>query len=236
MTNIMLGEFLGTAIILLFGNGTNAANTLNKSFAKGTGWVFIAFGWGLGVFAGIVVSNPLSGAHLNPAVSLAMLMQQAISLPEFVIYFGAQLMGAIFGSWLVYQLYYDHFTASLENKSLGGVFFTNAASANTMRNLLSEVVGTFILVLFILNTAHDTSASSLFVPFLIVGIGIALGSLTGYAINPVRDLGPRLMYTFTRLSGHCKDTNWSYAWIPIIGPLLGAGLATLVYQFMVTLL
>ncbi|MGL4382830.1 MAG: MIP/aquaporin family protein [Bacilli bacterium] len=229
MDKIIIGELIGTCILIIFGLGTCAANALNKSYAKGSGWVFIVFGWGLGVFAGIIVSAPLSGAHLNPAVSLSFLLQETITLPEFLAYVGAQLAGAFIGAFIVYQLYYDHFVDSMKDGPLGGVFFTGPAIPNRARNFASEIVGTFILVLFILMLAKDAGANSLFVPFLVVGVGIALGSLTGYAINPARDLGPRLFYSLTQLN---KDgsANWGYAIVPIVGPLLGSALATLVYM------
>lgn len=234
MDKIFIGELLGTLVLILFGAGTCAANSLVKSYARNAGWVFIVFGWGLGVFAGIIVSNPLSGAHLNPAVSLAFFMQGSIIFSEFAVYVVAQLIGAFLGAGLIYQLYFNHFHIE-KQAGLGGIFFTEPAIKDTKRNLLSEMVGTFMLVLFIMMLAHDSTAGSLYVPFVVVGIGIALGSLTGYAINPARDLGPRLLYSLTKLNKN-KSANWGYAWIPVLGPLLGGALASAMYTMLVNYL
>lgn len=229
MDKIFIGELIGTFVLILFGAGTCAANSLKKSYAHNTGWVFIVFGWGFGVFAGAMVSAPLSGAHLNPALSIAFFAKGDMTISQLGVYVLAQMIGAILGSALVYQLYYEHFRAEEELKTpCGGIFFTGPAVRNIPRNLLSEIVGTFILVIFILMVGHDKTSNSLFVPFLIVGIGIALGSLTGYAINPARDLGPRIMYSLTKLN-KMHPADWSYAFVPVLGPIIGGLLATGLY-------
>ncbi|WP_423364290.1 MIP/aquaporin family protein [Mycoplasma sp. P36-A1] len=233
MEKIIIGELLGTFVLILFGTGTCAANSLRKSYAQNTGWVFITLGWGFAVFAGIIVSSPLSGAHLNPAVSLGFFLQGSMSIVELLAYIGAQLVGAILGAAAVYQLYYHHFY--VEDEDYGGVFFTAPAIKDSVRNFFAELVGTATLVLFIMMMAHDKSANSLFVPFMIVAIGIALGSLTGYAINPVRDFGPRIVYSLTKM-GKKYSANWSYAWVPIVGPLCGAVVASLIYTLMLNYL
>lgn len=231
--NILFGEIIGTMILIIFGVGTNAANSLNKSYAKGSGWVFIVFGWGLGVFAGSLVSNPLSGGHLNPAVSFTLLLQNSITLSQFFTYFIAQIVGSFLGAAVVYQLYYDHFQET--EGHLGTVFYTGPSILNYTRNMLSEIIGTFILVIFILQLSSDSSATSMFVPLVVVGIGICLGSLTGYAINPARDFGPRLLYSFTKLANKHK-TDWKYAVIPFIGPLLGGAISYFVFNIMENLI
>lgn len=233
--NILIGEILGTFALVLLGTATVAAVSLKKSPANGAGWVFIALGWGMGVFAGIVIATPFSGAHLNPAVSFAFYAIGDITLSQLFIYLIAEMIGAFLGAFVTFILYYDFFKATEDQKTILGVFSTSPTIENPVRNILSETVGTFILVLFILMTTVSENISMLFVPMLVVGIGIALGSLTGYAINPARDLGPRLFHAIMPLK-HKGDSNWKYSYVPIFGPILGGLLAAGTFSIIITYL
>lgn len=229
---MIFAEFIGTFILILFGTGTCAAATLDKSSAKDSGWVFIAFGWGFAVLAGSLITIPISGGHLNPAVSLAFLLTGDLSFGMFIGYVLAQLIGAFCGAFLTYQLYYDYFAAN-ESGELLSIFATSPTIKNTPRNYLSEIVGTFILVLFILGTTLYINLAPIFVPLVVVAIGISLGNLTGYAINPARDLGPRLMYALCVKHERKQDPNFGYQHIPIFGPLFGSLFAVIIFAFMI---
>lgn len=228
MLNILVGEIIGTAVLILIGTSTCAAVSLNKSPAKGDGWVFITFGWGLGVLAGIIVSMPISGAVLNPAVAFGLFVTSSISFIELIVYIIAEMIGALIGAYLTYQLYYNHFAQTTDSHTIFSVFATSPSIKDSKRNLLSEIVGTFILVLFILMCSLDSSLGAIYVPLVVIAIGIALGSLTGYAINPARDLGPRIIHYLVKIE-HKGPSNWQYAWIPIVGPLTGGLLAGLLF-------
>ncbi|WOO87131.1 MIP/aquaporin family protein [Mollicutes bacterium LVI A0039] len=229
---MILAEFIGTLILILIGTGTCAAVTLDKSPAKDSGWVFITLGWGFAVLAGALITIPISGGHLNPAVSLAFLLNGSLSFGLFCGYVVAQILGAMTGSFLMYQLYYDYFK---ENQSgeLVGIFATGPTIKNIPRNYLSEIVGTFLLVLFILGTTLYTDLAPIFVPLVVVAIGIALGNITGYAINPARDLGPRLTYALFVKHPKKGPANFWYQHVPVFGPLIGSALAVLLFTIMI---
>ncbi|MBL0701752.1 MAG: aquaporin family protein [Spiroplasma sp.] len=228
MESILIGEILGTGVLILMGVGTCAAVSLTGSSAKGSGWVFIALGWGLGVLAGIIVSAPLSGAHLNPAVTTGFLVTGDITGAEFATYIAGQMIGAMLGATLVFILYYDFFKQTEDKGTILGTFSTGPTIPNVTLNVLSEVTGTFVLVFFILMTTV-APVGPVYVPLLVVGIGISLGGLTGYAINPARDLGPRIVHALIPLKQK-GDSNWQYSWIPIVGPLAGGALAAVVFM------
>ncbi len=229
MWELFLAEFIGTAILLFLGTSTSAAVSLKKSPAYGSGWVFIAFGWGFAVMAGALITIPISGGHLNPAVSLAFLLNGTLTLQTFFVYVVAQVLGAFVGAFLTYQVYYDYFKLE-DNDALVTIFATLPTVKNIKRNYLSEILGTFILVIFILGTTLYTDLPPIFVPLVVVSIGISIGNITGYAINPARDLGPRLMY---RLFINRGEVGFWYQHVPIVGPLIGSALATLVFSLMV---
>ncbi|MBM3402868.1 MAG: aquaporin family protein [Bacteroidetes bacterium] len=232
-------EFLGTAILILLGNGVVANVVLTGTKGNGSGWIVITTAWALAVFAGVVVSAPYSGAHLNPAVTFALAISgkfQWIQVPTYIL---AQMLGAMLGSSIVWLKYKDHF-AITEDKGLKlAAFCTGPAIRNKLSNLISEIIGSFVLlfVMFyftnaeIVNTKTPVGLGSLGaipVMFLIWAIGLSRGGTTGYAINPVRDLGPRIKYAILPVAGK-GNGDWSYAWIPVLGPMIGAAFAAWFY-------
>jgi len=234
-----LAEFLGTTLLLLLGNGVVANVILNKTKGNGSGWIAITTAWALAVFVGVVVSGPYSGAHLNPAVTLGLAIVGKFEwalVPSYVL---AQILGAMTGSLLVWLKYIDHFKAT-EDKGLKlAAFSTGPAIRNTFSNLFSEIIGSFVLlfVIFHITSAEiiDTktpvglgSIGAIPVMFLIWAIGLSLGGTTGYAINPVRDLGPRIMHSILPVKDK-GSSDWTYSWIPVVGPMIGASLAAALY-------
>ncbi|MFC7326595.1 MIP/aquaporin family protein [Marinactinospora rubrisoli] len=233
--SIFVGELFGTAILVLFGGGVCAAVTLNRSKAKGAGWVAIAFGWGFGVMAGAYMALPLSGGHLNPAVTLGLALESG-DWPLVPVYFAGQILGSMLGATLVWLTYLGQFRAS--QGPFLGVFSTEPEIRNPAQNLLTEIVGTFALVFVVVATGQNTGLAMsgtgvLIVALLVVGIGLSLGGPTGYAINPARDLGPRIMHQLLPIAGK-GGSDWGYAWIPVVGPviggLVGGGLGMAVYS------
>ncbi|WP_276347855.1 MIP/aquaporin family protein [Daejeonella sp. JGW-45] len=235
-----LAEFLSTAILILLGNGVVANVVLNKTKGNGGGWIVITTAWALAVFVGVVIAGPYSGAHLNPAVTIALAIAGKFEwglVPEYVL---AQLLGAMVGASVVWLKYIDHFRAT-EDKGLKlAAFSTGPAIKNTTANLFSEIIGSFVLlfVIFYITSAEisDTktpvglgSIGAIPVMFLVWAIGLSLGGTTGYAINPVRDLGPRIMHAILPVSEK-GSSEWSYAWIPVVGPIIGGSLAALLYN------
>jgi len=238
--NATVAEFLGTFLLILLGNGVVANVLLNKTKGFDSGWLVITTGWGLAVFTGVVVAGPYSGAHLNPAVTLGLAIAQEFAwqdVPSFMI---AQLAGAFLGAAIVWILYIDHYKATDDASKVLATFSTSPAINNPRNNVISEIIGTFVLVLVVfyisgaelLGTSTTPiglgSVGALPVAFLVWCIGLGLGGPTGYAINPARDLGPRLAHWVLPIS--TKGTSdWSYAWVPVIGPLCGGALAALLY-------
>ena len=227
----ILFEFIGTAILILFGAGVCANVSLKKTLGNRSGWVVISFGWGLAVFVAAFISGPYSGAHLNPAVTLGLAMTGAFT-GNFVGYVIAQMLGAMVGAALVYIMYKPHFDEEEDANAKLGVFCTGPAIKLLFSNFASEVIGTFALVFGILMAAGAQIAGPLPVSLLIVAIGMSLGGTTGYAINPARDLGPRIAHFLLPIKGK-RDSNWSYSWIPVVAPMCGAALAALLYRALV---
>ena len=231
-------EFLGTYIMILLGDGVVACTTLKGSKGYGGGWIVITLAWGLAVMAGVFFAGPYTGAHLNPAVTIGLAMADKFEWAMVVPYIISQVVGAFLGALTVYYFYKDHFNATDDQDTKLGVFATIPAIRNLKRNFLSEVVGTFVLILVILflaergNTAEVGlgSLGAIPVALLVVVIGMALGGTTGYAINPARDFGPRLAHHLLPIKGK-GSSQWKYAWVPIVGPILGAGFAVLVFWF-----
>ena len=223
-------EVVGTFILILLGVGVVANVVLPKTLGNGTGWLLINFGWGIGVFAGVFAAAS-SGAHLNPAVTLGLAVSGAneyapgvpITLTSSLVYVVAQLVGAFLGAvvaWLAYRSHYDEAT-----EPVLGTFSTGPVIANPVNNVITEAIGTFVLLYIILRFGDTPSElGPLAVALLVVGIGASLGGPTGYAINPARDLGPRIAHAVLPIRGK-GDSNWGYAWVPIVGPILGAVLA-----------
>lgn len=227
----LVSEFIGTMILILLGNGVNANVSLQKTYANNSGWIVISFGWGIAVFVAVFVAGESSGAHINPAVTLGLALAGRFPWAEVPGYVLAQLLGAFTGAWLAYLHFRPHFSATADADTKLGIFCTGPAIKSPLGNFLSEVIGTFILVFAVFFLASGEGLGSLNawpVGLLVVGIGLSLGGTTGYAINPARDLGPRLFHALAPISGK-RDSNWGYAWIPIAGPLLGASIAAGVY-------
>lgn len=226
--DIFIWELLGTGVLILLGTGAVASVTLKDSIARpmGAGWVVIVFGWGFAVFAGASIAAP-SGAHINPAVTLALAINGTTPWSQVPIYISAQLIGAIIGatlSWASFKLLFD---AHDDNAGTRGIFCTAPAVRGYGWNVVSEAIATFVLILWIVtNPSANAGLGYAGVAFVVITIGFSLGSTTGYAINPARDLGPRIAYWFLPIPGK-GDADWSYAWVPVVGPLVGAALAAL---------
>ena len=236
MIEKMIFEFLGTMILILMGDGVCANVSLEKSKAKGAGWVVVTFAWGLAVMCGVFVAGPYTGAHLNPAVSIGLALAGSFDWNLVLPYIIAQMLGGFVGAVLVYIYFKDHYDATPDSDAKLGTFCTIPAIRNKWRNLLSEVIGTFVLVYVILaiGNAGNTpelgmgSLGAFPVTFLIVAIGMSLGGTTGYAINPARDLAPRFAHFILPIKGK-RNSDWSYAWVPGVGPVIGGAIAAGLY-------
>ena len=229
-------EFLGTLVLVLLGCGVVACVSLKKSKGEGAGWIVVTLAWGLAVTAGVWIAGPFTGAHLNPAVSIALAASGKFAWGSVMPYICAQILGAIAGAFLVYIFYKDHFDATDNADTKLGVFATIPAIENKSRNFICEVIGTFLLVLIILFLGDSSNSAevglgtigAIPVGLLVVVIGLALGGTTGYAINPARDLGPRIAHFLMPIKGK-GDSHWSYSWVPVLGPIAGGLLAALLY-------
>lgn len=236
MRDIFLGEFFGTMLMIILGAGVVANVNLNKSGQKGGGSVQITIAWGLAVMIPACIFGALTGAHFNPALTIALAFDGQVEWANVPIYAIAQLLGAFCGAVIVYILFKDHYEeTSNEPETVRGTFCTAPSIPNTFRNLFSEIVGTFILVFAIIGFGNVGGAATagvdkIFVYGLIVSIGMSLGGLTGYAINPARDLGPRIAFAILPFTNKA-DANWGYAWIPVVGPIIGGLLAVLLFNF-----
>lgn len=235
-------EFIGTFILILLGNGVVANTVLKGTHSQGGGWIVITAGWGMAVFVGVFITKDISGAHLNPAVTFGLALAGLFEWAKVIPFIVAQMLGAMLGATIVWLHFRDHFKATPEpiNKRL--CFCTKPAIRNFPVNFFSEVVGTFVLVfavLFIhlpqleisgLETAKVGlgSLEALPVGLLVFAIGLSLGGTTGYAINPARDMGPRIVHSLVPIP-HKDPNDWQYSWIPFIGPFVGAAVAVLVY-------
>ena len=231
-----LFEFIGTAILVLFGDGVVASTMLKKSKGENGGWVVITLAWGLAVMLGVFIAGPYSGAHLNPAVTLGLAAAGTFNWSFVLPYIVAQMLGGFVGAVLVYAFYKDHYDATDDPATKLSTFCTIPAIRNYGRNLFSEIVGTFVLVFVILVLATESntpevgmgSLGAFPVAMLIVALGMSLGGTTGYAINPARDLAPRLAHAVLPIRG--KGTNdWAYSWVPVLGPIIGGVLAAGLY-------
>jgi len=255
-SDIFIGETIGTAILILLGAGVVAAVVLKASKARNAGWLAITFGWGFAVLTAVYISAPLSGAHINPAVTLGIAIKDG-EWSNVPIYFAGQLLGAMIGATLAWVAYYGQFRAHLTDREIVGgpgtkstkaveareaqagpvlgVFSTGPEVRNVAMNLATEIIGTFVLVLAVLTQGLNDSGKGLgplgglMVALVVVGIGLSLGGPTGYAINPARDLGPRIVHALLPLPNK-GGSDWGYAWIPVVGPLIGAALAAGLYK------
>ncbi len=237
------GEILGTALLILFGEGTCANVALAKSKGHSAGWIVVVTGWAMGVYVGAFASAAISGAHLNPAVTLGLAMAGKFAWSDVSVYLAAQMIGAMIGAALVWLAYLPHWAQTADPDAKRGVFCTAPAIRRLPANLLCELIATMALMLGIFGIKEavmqpNTGAAvplnmgalgMIPVAFLVWGIGLALGGPTGYAINPARDLGPRIMHALLPIAGK-GHSDWGYAWVPVLGPLLGAAAAAGIYH------
>lgn len=225
-------EFIGTAVLILLGDGVVASNILKKSKGENGGWAVVTLAWGLAVMCGVFIAGPYSGAHLNPAVSVGLAVAGSFAWADVAPYVAAQLLGGFVGAVLVYAFYKDHYDATDDASAKLATFCTMPAIMNKPRNLFCEAVGTFLLVFVILMLATNENTATVGigsigafpVAMLIMAIGMSLGGATGYAINPARDLPPRLAHAILPIKGK-GDSGWGYSWVPVAGPMIGAAAA-----------
>ena len=227
-----LGELLGTFLLILLGNGVVANVLLKDTKGNGAGWVVITLAWGFSVFVAVFVVAGISGAHINPAVTIGLALAGKFSWDMVIGYILAQMIGAILGGFFVWLHYKDHYDITEEADLKLATFSTAPAIRNTISNVISEVIGTFVLVLGVLYMAAPEvglgALDALPVALLVVVIGMSLGGTTGYAINPARDLGPRIAHFLLPIKGK-GSSDWSYSWIPVVGPIIGGAIAALLY-------
>jgi len=241
MTEFM-AEFIGTMILVLLGDGVVANVCLKGTKGNNSGWIVITIGWGLAVFTAVMVSGEFSGAHINPAVTVGLAAAGAFAAAKVPMFIAAQLMGGATGAFLVWVFYKDHFDISTDKGAILAVFCTGPEIRKPLRNTISEIIGTFVLIMAVLYAADpkvtlDTSEikvgmgslGAIPVAFVVMAIGLSLGGTTGYAINPARDIGPRLIHALVPIENK-GQSDWGYSWIPVVGPILGALLAVLTYS------
>jgi glycerol uptake facilitator protein len=230
-----VGEIVGTALLITLGDGVVANVVLNQSKGQNSGWIVITFGWAIAVFTGVYASAAASGAHLNPAVTFALATMGDFPVASIPSYLLGQLLGAAIGSLLVWLMYRQQFDATPDQTAKLAVFCTIPSIKNYGANLLTEVLATFVFIfaiLFITKPEMKIGAlDALPVGLLVLGIGLSLGGPTGYAINPVRDFGPRLMHFILPIKGK-GSSDWGYAWVPVLGPSIGGILAALVFKWL----
>lgn len=251
-SDIFIGETIGTAVLILLGGGVCAAVTLKRSKAQNAGWLAITFGWGFAVLTAAYLAGGVSGAHLNPAVTIGLAIKGGTEWGDVPLYLASQLLGAMIGALLVWATYLGQFQAHLTDPELVersksaearesaagpvlGIFSTGPEIRHTAQNLLTEIIATVVLVLAILTQGLNNEGKGLGVlgalitSLVVVGIGLSLGGPTGYAINPVRDLGPRIVHALLPLPNK-GGSDWGYAWIPVVGPLIGGAIAGGIYE------
>jgi glycerol uptake facilitator protein len=231
-----IAEVIGTMLLIILGNGVVANVVLKNTKGNGSGWIVITFGWAMAVFVAVFTVGPISGAHINPAVTIGLAIVGKFAWTNVPTYILAQLLGASIGAFFVWVFYKNHFDITEDENLKMACFCTAPAIRSTFNNLLSEIIGTFILVFAVLFIAAPEvgigSLDALPVAFLVFAIGLSLGGTTGYAINPTRDLGPRIIHSLVPIKGK-RNSDWSYAWIPIIGPIVGSALASGAYLILV---
>ena len=230
-----LAEFVGTAFIIIFGNGVVANVLLKDSKGAGGGWIVITLGWSMAVFIGVYTAAAVSGAHLNSAVTLALAAWGDFPWSKVPSYLIAQVCGAAAGQCVVWLTYRAHFNATEDPALQQACFCTAPAIRNHPQNFLTEALGTFVFMFAILYISKPElklgALDALPVAFLVLAMGLSLGGPTGYAINPARDLGPRIMHALLPIKGK-GSSGWGYAWVPILGPIAGASLAHLLYNLL----
>lgn len=234
-TNIFLAETFGTMMLILLGDGVVAGVLLAKSKAQNAGWIVITTAWAFAVYVGVVIAGPISGAHLNPAVTVGLAVQGATPWDKVPLYLLGEFAGAFIGAILVAIHYWDHYKATEDQGLKLATFCTAANIRNLPLNVVSEIIGTFVLLFAIFAFGTNGSAAGLAslgalpVAIVVWSIGMSLGGTTGYAINPARDLGPRIIHAILPIPGK-GGSDWEYAWVPVVGPIIGGILAALVYN------
>jgi glycerol uptake facilitator protein len=239
-------EFIGTMILVLLGDGVVANVCLKGTKGNNGGWAVITLGWGLAVFTAVVVVGEFSGAHINPAVTIGLAAAKSFPLAKVPVFIAAQLLGGAAGALLVWLFYRDHYDTTSDQGAILATFCTGPAIRKPISNVLSEVIGTFVLILAVVYICGPKVASTteeikvgmgslgaIPVAFVVMGIGMSLGGTTGYAINPARDLGPRLIHQLVPIKNK-GTSDWAYSWVPVVGPIIGALLAALVYSLLGT--
>lgn len=230
----LAGEFVGTAILILLGDGVVANVVLKGTKGHGSGWIVITFGWAMAVFVGVLTVAKSSGAHLNPAVSIGLAAAGVFDWQLVGPYILAQMFGACAGATLVWLVYKPHLDQTDDANAKLAVFCTAPAIRSASSNFTSEMIGTFVLVFAALNVSSKLgSLDALPIALVVLAIGLSLGGTTGYAINPARDLGPRIMHALLPFAGK-RDSDWGYAWIPVAGPIAGAVIAAIVHRSLIT--
>lgn len=224
----LLAELIGTALLILLGNGVVANVLLQQTKGHGGGWIVITLGWAMAVFVAVFCVAAASGAHINPAVTVGLAVAGKFTWAQVPLYLVAQLLGAMLGATLVWLFYRSHFAQTAEADLKIACFCTAPAIRHPLENVFCECLGTFVLVFAVLHLAAPQiglgALDALPVALVVLAIGLSLGGTTGYAINPARDLGPRLAHALLPIPGK-RDSDWGYAWIPVVGPLAGAALA-----------
>ena len=234
-----MAEMLGTMLLILLGDGVVANVVLNDTKGHNSGWIVITAGWGFAVYVAVVVAGPYSGAHLNPAVTIGLAIAGRFAWAKVLTYIAAQMLGAFIGAFLVWVMYYDHLKRNNKPDAILAVFCTGPAIRNYVSNIASEIIGAFVLVFTVFHISGGEITSSrtpiglgsvgaLPVGLLVWVIGLSLGGTTGYAINPARDLGPRIIHFIFPIKNK-GTSDWQYAWIPVLGPIAGAAIAAFLY-------
>jgi glycerol uptake facilitator protein len=231
---IFKAEVIGTALLILLGDGVVAAVLLATSKAQNAGWIVITFGWGMAVMVAVFAVGQFSGAHLNPAVTVGMAIAGNIKWSKVPEYFAGEFVGAFIGATLVWLAYLDHWKETEDPGLKLACFSTGPAIRNPVSNMITEIIGTFVLVFGVLSFLANKGSAAPNLGGLIVGrqefrIGLSLGGPTGYAINPARDLGPRIMHAILPIAGK-GPSDWGYAWIPVLGPLIGGAIGAVAYN------
>lgn len=230
---IFTAELVGTALLVLLGNGVVANALLRGTKGEGSGWIVITWGWGMAVFVGVFAAAQFSGAHINPAVTVGLAASGQLDLALVPVYIVAQMLGAMLGAFLVWVHYHPHWAATEDLDLKLASFCTAPAIRHTPSNVVSEIIGTFVLVFGVLFLASPDvglgALDALPVGLLVLVIGLSLGGTTGYAINPARDLGPRIVHALLPMPGGKRDSDWGYSWVPVVGPVIGAVVAALLY-------
>jgi glycerol uptake facilitator protein len=236
--NDFTAEVIGTALLILFGDGVVAGVLLNHSKAQNAGWIVITMGWGLGVAVAVYAVAQFSGAHINPAVTIGLASIGELPWSDVPIYIAGQFLGAFIGATLVYIAYLPHWAETEDPGLKLAVYCTGPAIRKTGPNLICEVIGTAALLIGVLSLGYPQSPGAasagagltpLLVGLLVVGIGISLGGPTGYAINPARDLGPRIAHAVLPIAGK-GDSDWGYSWIPVVGPIVGGIVGAVIFN------